>query len=191
MQQAIHLSKEDNKKDALVFKKMLHTLFHLNKPTIAVIQGAVLGGAIGIVACADIVLAAPNTTFCFSEVKLGLSPAIICPYVIAAIGSHVTKRFMLTAEVFSANTALKLGLVHEVVPELELSKKLGFFMDALGRNEANALRITKNLINQLTEDPTLNTLQKEYTSELIAELRISKEAQEGLNAFLEKRLPQW
>lgn len=184
-------SKEENQKDALKLAQLLYNLNHLNKPTIALIQGSVYGGALGLIACCDIILAAPNSHFCFSEVKLGLIPSIVCPYILAAIGSRPARRYMLTAEVFTADTALALGLVHEILPQTEWQTRLETLTNQIKQNAPHATSLAKELILTLAENAMPALSQVEYTARLIAELRVSKEGQEGLSAFLEKRKAKW
>lgn len=184
-------SKEENQKDALKLAQLLYNLNHLNKPTIALIQGSVYGGALGLIACCDIVLAAPNTQFCFSEVKLGLIPSIVSPYILAAIGSRAARRYMLTAEVFTTDTALALGLVHEIIPKEAWKVRLETLTNLIKQNAPNATSLAKELILTLEENTMHGLSQVEYTARLIAELRVSKEGQEGLSAFLEKRKAKW
>jgi len=199
MQRMASATKEENHQDALKLAELLYHLNHFNKPTIALVQGSIYGGAIGLIACCDIVLAATNSLFCFSEVKLGLVPAIVCPYVLTAIGSRAARRYMLTAEPFGAEVALKLGLVHEVLPQEQWVQRLQTLTSAIQQNAPKATSIAKDLIHTLTEQtqslPTLSTLpslsQVEYTARLIADLRVSEEGQEGLLAFLEKRKARW
>lgn len=191
MQKTIRYTKEENQRDALALASLLHTFNHLNKPTIVLVQGSAFGGAVGLIACADIALTTPETIFCLSEVKLGLVPAVIGPYIIAAMGTRAARRYMLTAEPFTAEKAKTIGLIHEVVPEDQLEKQLGSFLHALSLNGPKAVPIAKKLIHTLHEEsfPTLS--QMEYTANLIAELRVSEEAQEGLTAFVEKRPTTW
>jgi methylglutaconyl-CoA hydratase len=191
MQKTLLYSKEENQRDALALASLLHTFNHLNKPTIAVVQGSVFGGAVGLVACADITIAAPEAIFCLSEVRLGLVPAVIGPYVITAMGPRAARRYMLTAETFLAEEAHFLGLVHEVIPSPSLDKHVASFLYALKHNGPRAIPIAKNMIHTLTEESFPTLAQMEYTANLIAELRVSEEAQEGLNAFLEKRAAKW
>lgn len=191
MQKTIRYSKEENQRDALVLASLLHTFNHLNKPTIAIVQGSVFGGAVGLVACADIAIATPEATFCLSEVRLGLVPAVIGPYVITAMGPRATRRYMLTAETFLAEEAHFLGLVHEVVPAGKLEHHIQHFLQALKHNGPKAIPIAKKMIHTLIEESFPSLSQMEYTANLIAELRVSEEAQEGLNAFLEKRAAKW
>lgn len=191
MQQMANASQTENHRDALKLAQLLHCLNHFDKPTIALVQGSVFGGAIGLVACCDIVLAAPNSQFCFSEVKLGLVPAVVCPYVLEAIGSRIARRYMLTAEVFTADMALKFALVHEVLAQEQWEQRLKQLTSTILQNAPQAVSIAKNLILNLKENPLPELSQVEYTARLIAELRVSKEGQEGLSAFLEKRKAHW
>jgi len=190
MRRSATLTREGNHQDALKLAQLLHILNHLNKPTIAVVQGSVYGGAIGLVAACDIVVADPNTKFCFSEVKLGLVPAIVSPYVLAAIGPKASRRYMLTAEVFSAAIAEQLGLIHEVVVKDKLNTRVEQLISEIKKNGPHALAATKELIFKLSEGKDA-LQQAEYTAHLIADLRASEEGQEGLSAFLEKRKPEW
>ncbi len=181
----------ENEQDALKLAQLLYDLNNLNKPTIALIQGSVYGGAIGLVASCDIVLAAPNCHFCFSEVKLGLVPSIVCPYVLAAIGAKAARRYMLSAEPFTADTALSLGLVHEVIPQAEWQQRLQSLTALITQNAPKATSIAKELILTLSNTTMPAHSQVEYTARLIAELRSSEEGKEGLSAFLEKRKAHW
>lgn len=191
MKRMAKTSQAENHQDALKLAQLLYHLNNLNKPTIALVQGSVYGGAMGLIACCDIVLADPNTRFCFSEVKIGLVPAIVCPYILNAMGPRAARRYMLTAEPFEADTALKLGLVHEVLPQTAWQNRLQALINMINQNAPRALGIAKNLILTLSETHMPALSQVEYTSHLIAELRVSKEGQEGLSAFLEKRKPNW
>lgn len=184
-------SKDENLKDALNIAQLMYKLDHLSKPILTILSGAVFGGGIGLVACSDIVIALPDTTFCFSEVKLGLVPAIICPYVLRAIGSRACRRYMQTAERFSAEEGYRLGLVHEVIKPEQLQSALEHLIDQLKQNGHHAMAKTKKLINTLLEEPEPPILQMEHTATLTAHIRTSREAQEGLSAFLEKRSPIW
>lgn len=179
-----------NKNNALVFVKLLHEFKQLNKPLISVVQGSVFGGAIGLIACSDIVIAATNTTFCFSEIKIGLVPAMISPYVIEAIGERATKYYALTAKPFNAQEAKTLGLVHEVTPLKNLHKILTSLIHSLKQHAPNATKKTKELFLELKNKKTTTQIQH-YTAQLMATVRASKEAQEGLTAFLEKRPARW
>ncbi len=191
MQKMTKTSEKENEEDALRLAKMMHNLYHLNKPSIVVTQGAVRGGAIGLVACCDIALSHENSTFCFSEVKLGLGPAVVSPYAIAAMGARAAKRYMLTAETFSAMEAWRLGLIHEVVQAHMLEGRLQFFINLLKSNGPMALINTKKLIHNLTDEDRTPIEKLELTARFLAKVRHSHEAKEGLAAFLEKRKPAW
>lgn len=191
LRESINDSKEKNQTDSKLFAKLLQTLYHLNKPSMALVKGAAFGGAIGLVACCDIALATPDATFCFSEVKLGMVPAVISPYVIATMSPSAIKRYMLTAESFGAKKARRFGLISEVVQSENIIEKTNLLIQCLRNNGPNALHVAKKLIHKLTEESLLTEAQMNYTAHLMAELRISPEAQEGLTAFLEKRVPKW
>lgn len=190
MRDTAQYTREKNLEDALDLAKLLYTLYHFNKPTLALVQGTAFGGALGLIASCDIALADNSAVFCLSEVKLGLTPAVISPYVIRAIGERQARRYMLTAESIPAITALNLGLIHEVIESKSLHDRLEYFIHLLKQNAPGALRATKALIHGLSEIRTPNALM-EYTAELIAHIRTTDEAQEGLSAFLEKRTPHW
>lgn len=191
MQRMAGADKNENHQDALKLAQLLYNLNHLNIPSIALVQGSVYGGAMGLVACCDMVFADPNSQFCFSEVKLGLVPAVVCPYILSSIGPKAARRYMLTAEPFTADTALKLGLINEVLAKEQWDKHLETLIAKIMQNAPHATKIAKNLILTLTETKMPALSQLEYTAQLIAELRASKEGQEGLKAFLEKRKAAW
>jgi methylglutaconyl-CoA hydratase len=182
-------SREDNQADACELERLMRGLYDFPKPTLAVVQGAAYGGAVGLVSCCDIALASDNAGFALSEARLGLAPAVISPYVIAAIGTRQASRYFLTAERFDAATAKTLGLVHEVVAAEALSAALENLLSTLLANGPVALMACKNVIRRVAAatSPELAA----YTTELIASLRTSHEGQEGLAAFFEKRSPAW
>ena len=190
MQRMATSTKAENIKDAMALANMLQALNHFSRPTIALVQGATYGGGVGLVACCDIVFATSTATFCFSEVKLGLIPATISPYVIAAIGESAARRYFLTAERFSANEALRLGLVHKIMAEESLSDVLEKLVQSILQNSPAALKATKKLITEV-KNKTINHSLLQMTAKLIAEQRVSSEGQEGIQAFLEKRKPNW
>ena len=169
---------------------LLYCLKHFPKPTIAFVQGAAMGGALGLIACCDIALATNNAHFCFSEVKLGLVPATIAPYVVAVIGERMARRYFLTAERFDAVDALNMGLLSSVSDDDELKRELDLIIKAIRVNGPQAVVTAKELI-QTISGKTIDREVIQYTSELIAKLRVSPEGQEGMNAFLEKRFPNW
>jgi methylglutaconyl-CoA hydratase len=185
---ATQLSETDNRADAALLARLLRTLNEFPKPTLAVIQGPAFGGGVGLIACCDIALAAQSASFALSEVKLGLVPATIAPYVLRAIGARQLRRFALTAEAFSAEEAHRIGLVHTVVNDTSLNATADTIITQLLHNAPIAMTTTKQLI----QDLSLRTPgELEKTAELLAQIRISAEAQEGLTAFFEKRDADW
>ena len=190
MQSMADYSFEQNQHDAQKLAMMLKTLNELSKPTIARVQGAAFGGAVGLVSCCDIAIGTSDASFCLSEVKVGLVPATISPYVIAAIGQRATRRYFQTAERFSADTALQLGLLSEIVATEQLDDTIISLTTNLLNNAPNAMSQSKQLIHDINGQAITPELL-EQTSKLIANVRVSKEGQEGLNAFLQKRKPGW
>ncbi len=190
MKKMASYSQSENQVDAQQLATMLSRLYHLSKPTIARIQGAAFGGAVGLVACCDIAIASKLSKFCLSEVKLGLIPATISPYVIKAIGPRNAKRLFMTAEVIPAKQALQIGLVSEIVSEEELSDTVKQIASAILKNGPKAVSAAKQLVNKVAYKTIDNDLLA-YTSEQIAATRVSAEGQEGLAAFLDKRSPNW
>lgn len=190
MQRMVELDHAGNVADAMELARLMRTLHELPKPTVALVQGAAYGGAVGLACCCDIVLAADNATFCLSEVKLGLIPAVISPYVIAAMGARQATRWFLTAEVFDARQAQAIGVAHEVVPVDELPARVQALLTALRQNGPQAVRAAKQLIHDVAGQPIDNELMQ-LTAERIAGIRVGAEGQEGLRAFLGKRPPAW
>ncbi len=189
MQRMAGYSESENLDDARALADLMRTLYELPKPTLALVQGPTYGGGVGLVACCDIAIAAETANFCFSEVRLGLIPAAIGPYVIAAIGERAARRYFLTAETFSAREALRIGLVHDVVPDEALRDIGRRVIKALLRGGPNAQVAAKDLILTISGRP-LDDLAEE-TAKRIARLRVSEEGREGIAAFLEKRKPDW
>ena len=183
-------SEAENRVDALALARLMRTLDELPKPTIARVHGAAFGGGVGLVACCDIAIGVPEAKFGLTESKLGLLPAVISPYVIAAIGTRQARRWFATAEIFDAATALQIGLLHQVVPAEQLDAAVQRQVDLLLKAGPIAAATAKSLVRQVAENPDRNALDSS-NSELIARLRVSAEGQEGLAAFLEKRTPQW
>ena len=179
---------QQNIDDAGELSLLMQRLDELPKPTIALVQGAAFGGAVGLAACCDMVLAQPKTSFCLSEVKIGLIPAVISPYVVKAIGERQARRYMLTAERFFADDALQLGLVHRIVDDFEGA--LNEWLEALLNNSPQALGACKQLIANVGSRPVDDRVRR-HTIEAIAEIRVSAEGQEGLSAFLQKRPAAW
>jgi methylglutaconyl-CoA hydratase len=190
MQQMKQYSLEENKKDANTLAEVMHTLYTLNKPTLAIVHGPALGGGVGLVASCDIAIASENAYFCLSETKLGLIPAVISPYVINAIGERQARRYYLTAEKIDAPTAHRIGLIHEYVAPSDLNNLKQSLIETILKNGPNALAQAKLLI-QGTSRGLLDANMIKSTVLQIADIRISEEAQEGLLAFLEKRSPSW
>ncbi|KID58762.1 gamma-carboxygeranoyl-CoA hydratase [Pseudoalteromonas luteoviolacea] len=179
---------EENVADSLELAKLMQVLASSPHPTLCLVQGAAFGGALGLIACCDIAVASPNAKFCLSEVKLGLIPAVISPYVIRAIGERQARRYFLTAEVFQAEKALELGLIHQISDNLERSEE--YFIEQLLNNGPTAVKSAKSLIDEVAGkaiDEQLIT----HTAKRIAEIRVSDEGQEGLSAFFDKRAPNW
>jgi methylglutaconyl-CoA hydratase len=179
-----------NVADARQLSKLLWTLDRLPKPTIARVQGAALGGGVGLVACCDIVVASRSASFTLSEAKLGLIPATIGPYVVAAIGERACRRYFLTAERIFAEEALRLGLVHRVVEADELDRAVDELLAALLANGPAAVAAAKDLIFAVGRRP-VDAAVMEETARRIAARRASPEGREGIAAFLEKRKPGW
>ena len=182
-------TREENLADAQELERMMHSLYAFPKPTLVVVQGAAFGGAVGLVSCCDIAIASDKASFALSEAKLGLAPAVISPFVIAAIGPRQASRYFLTAERFSAVRAQEMELVHEVVAPEELDQAAENMIETLLNNGPVALMACKALIRQVV--PATDDELRDYTTTLIASLRTSQEGQEGLAAFFEKRAPAW
>lgn len=191
MRTAARWTSAENEADARVLAEMLHRLATMPKPTVARIQGPAYGGGVGLIAACDIAIATFDAQFALSEVKLGLIPATIAPYVIAAIGERHARRYMLTAERFSAAEAYRLGLVHEMVPdEAALDQALGAIVDSLLGNGPGALTECKDLIHSIGHRAMDASLIAE-TARRIARVRASEEGRHGVAAFLEGRQPGW
>jgi len=182
-------SHEENLRDARGLARMLQTINMIAKPTVALVQGPTFGGGVGLAACCDIVIASDRASFSLSEVKLGIIPATISPYVLAAIGPRAARRYMLTAERFDALTAAAMGLVHQVVAADDLVATGQKVVDSLLANGPNALVETKKLIFAVGGSISEETIDE--TARWIARVRATDEAHEGMRAFLEKRPPDW
>ena len=190
MRRMADFDEAQNIADAMRLAELMRRLNSLPKPTIARVQGAAFGGGVGLVACCDIALASENALFALSEVRLGLIPAVISPYVVTAIGERASRRYMLSAERFDAAEALRLGLVHEVVNEAELDSRLDALVEALLAAGPAAQTAAKNLVLAVAGRPIGADLIAD-TATRIAAVRASDEGREGLAAFLEKRRPAW
>jgi len=191
MRQASALSTEENQRDARVMAEMLKRVATIPKPTVARVQGPAYGGGVGLVAACDIAIATFDVQFCFSEVRLGLIPAVISPYVIAAMGPRHARRYMLSGESFSAAEAYRTGLIHEMVADqAALDEAVGQIVEVLLQNGPRALAECKDLIRAVVNRP-LDAELMDDTARRIARARASDEGREGVAAFLEKRRPSW
>ncbi len=180
-------SEADNHADALRLAALLRTLDGVGKPLLARVNGSAYGGGVGLIACCDIAIGVPAAKFALSEVKLGLAPAVISPYVIEAIGLRHARRLFLTGEVFDAAEALRIGLLHAVVAESELDAAIERQLHLLGKGGPLAQRAVK----QLLRDARQGRNDDAANAALIARLRVSPEGQEGLRAFLDKQPARW
>ncbi|MBV8657660.1 MAG: enoyl-CoA hydratase/isomerase family protein [Burkholderiales bacterium] len=183
-------TEDENLHDANKLGHLMYVLDTLTKPTVAAVQGPAYGGGVGLVACCDMVFAAPEALFSLTEVKLGLIPAVISPYVVRKIGVSQARRYFLSAERFDVQTALRLGLVHEIAPRDEVGPLAHSWAAQLLNNGPASMAAAKKLVSDVagrTPCPELNA----DTSRRIASQRVSSEGQEGLTAFLEKRSPAW
>lgn len=190
MKRMASYSYEENLRDAGALALMLKTLNYMPQPTIARVQGAAFGGAVGLVSCCDMAVAASAANFSLSEVKIGLVPATISPYVIAAIGQRAARRYFVTAERFNAHRALQLGLVDEVVDAEQLDQEVDRLVEAVLANGPEAVIAAKQLVFDVAGKPIDQQLI-DSTCESIAAIRVSEQGQEGLQAFLQKRKPHW
>ncbi|OHC66301.1 MAG: enoyl-CoA hydratase [Rhodocyclales bacterium RIFCSPLOWO2_02_FULL_63_24] len=191
MKRAAAYSSEENLRDSRALAEMLRTLAQCPKPTIARVQGAAYGGGVGLVACCDVAIATFDAEFSLTEVKLGLIPAVISPHVVAAIGERYARRYMLTAERFSAAEAYRIGLLHEMVADhAALDEAVGEIVDTLLKNAPGAMAECKALIAAVAWKP-LSPEVVEDTAQRITRMRASREGREGMSAFLEKRKPSW
>jgi methylglutaconyl-CoA hydratase len=192
MRKLADASLDDNRDDAASLAALMVRLDAFPRPTIARINGAAIGGGVGLVACCDIAVASKRAKFGLSEVRLGLAPAVISPYVIAAMGARAARRYFQTGERFSAKRALRLGFIHEAVSQDKLDTTVAEIVDALLAGAPKAQRLNKQLIRDVTRaawPADADTVSR--TVELIARLRSAPEGREGLSAFLEKRRPRW
>jgi methylglutaconyl-CoA hydratase len=192
MKAAAGYSEEENFQDALALANMLKSLYELPQLTIAAVHGAAMGGGMGLVACCDLVIAAADTKFALSEVKLGLIPATISPYVMRAIGKRQARRYFQTGEFIPAADALNIGLIHEIAADAAAVAQLVEDKIALAlRNGPQAMRAAKALVDDISGAGVIADTELHDTAIRIAKIRSGEEAQEGLSAFLEKRKPSW
>lgn len=190
MQASAALDLSANLVDAQALAALMHGLHGLPMPTLAVVHGAAYGGALGLVSACDLAIGTTDARFCLSEVRIGLIPAVISPFVVKAMGERQARRYMLTAEPFSGEQAVGLGLLHEAVPLAELDAVLARWANHLLQNSPQALRACKQLLATVANGADGDDL-RHYTETAIARIRVSDEGQEGLRAFLEKRRPAW
>jgi methylglutaconyl-CoA hydratase len=183
-------SEADNREDSLALARLMRMLDELPKPTIARVQGAAFGGGVGLVACCDIAIGVPEAKFGLTESKLGLLPAVISPYVVAAIGARNARRYFATAEIFDAAEALRIGLLHQVLPAGELDAAVQKQVDLLLKAGPIASASAKKLVRDAVSHSD-GARHDADNAALIAKLRVSPEGQEGLSAFLDKRKPAW
>jgi len=180
----------ENHADALALARMLHRLHTLSKPTIARVHGSAFAGGMGLLSACDIAVAAHGAQFCLSEVKLGLIPSTIGPYVCAAMGERMARRYFLTAERFDSSEAYRIGLVQELAPAEELDGTINAMLGHLVAGGPAALAATKDLIRAIANRPVTDDVVQD-TATRIATIRASKEGREGIKSFLEKRKPSW
>ena len=190
MRRMADYTRAENLADAAKLAEMLRVMYACPKPTVARVQGDVFAGGVGLVAACDMVVSVDTATYCLSEVKLGLIPATISPYVIRAMGTRAAHRYFLTAERFSATEAHRMGLVHEVVGADALDAKVDELLKALTSASPNAVRACKRLVQDVAgRDITADLI--EHTVAGIADIRASDEGREGVQSFLQKRKPSW
>ncbi|MCW8450155.1 enoyl-CoA hydratase-related protein [Legionella quinlivanii] len=190
MQRMAQFTQEENLADAMILAKLMNTLYSCPKPTIAAVQGAAYGGGVGLVAACDIAIAGHSARFCFSEVKLGLIPAVISPYIIKAIGERLTKWLFMSAEVFDGEQAKQYNLVHHYIDDYLLDSFALDYASKLSHLAPRAIVDCKSLIERVASKPIDEQLIEE-TAAIIAAKRVSEEGQRGLHAFLNKEPPNW
>ncbi|MEO6925735.1 MAG: enoyl-CoA hydratase-related protein [Rhodanobacter sp.] len=185
-------SEQENREDSLRLARLMRTLQFLSKPTIARVNGSAYGGGVGLVACCDIAFGIDSAKFALSEVKLGLVPAVISPYVVAAIGLREARRLFISGEVFDATTAARIGLLHAALPAAELDEAVERQLHLLRKAGPLAQRQAKQLALRIGGTDVAQAERIDIANaELIARLRVSPEGQLGLSAFLDKRAPAW
>ena len=189
MKRSVQFSREENEADARRFAGMLRGLDELPIPTLARVNGVCLGGGMGLISCCDVVVAVEGADFGFTEVRLGIAPAVISTFVLPKIGAAAARRYFLTGEIFKTAEARAIGLVHEIVAKEALDGAVDRIVGALSGNGPRAVAAAKRLIREGLARTREESIAE--TAKAIAELRVSPEGQEGLGAFLEKRRPAW
>ena len=190
MQSTAAMSPGENREDALALARLMRLLDECPKPTLARVQGAAFGGALGLICCTDIAIAAKDARFCLSEVRLGLVPATIGPYVVRTLGRRQARRYMLSAELIEAEQAQSLSLIHELTDPADLDERVEALAAQLMQAGPEAQAECKHLLRQL-DDPAQGEGVDDFTAAMIARVRTGAEGQEGLRAFLEKDTPSW
>ncbi|RJX78887.1 gamma-carboxygeranoyl-CoA hydratase [Pseudomonas sp. LS-2] len=190
MQESANLDYNTNLGDARELGELMYNLAKLKLPSLAVVQGAAYGGALGLISCCDMAIGTDEAQFCLSEVKIGLAPAVISPFVTQAIGERHARRYALTAERFSGPRAREIGLLAESFPAAELDDQVERWVDNLLLNSPQAMRVSKELLREVGHGELTPALRR-YCENAIARIRVSAEGQEGLRAFLHKREPAW
>jgi len=189
MREMVNYTLDQNKEDSLKLFAMFESIAKCGLPVVGLVQGAAFGGALGLVACCDYVIADPQTQFCFSEVKLGIAPAVISSFIARKAVAGKVRHFMMSGIVFNTQQAADAGLVNETASSTDFTTRLEHVLKTYKECGPEAVRETKKLLNDL---PNLSWEdQRKRTSQLIAERRVSSEGQEGLKSFLEKRSPSW
>jgi len=190
MRDAIDWSESDNRDDAMGLARMLKALHDIPALTVALVEGAAMGGGAGIVCACDMAVAIEGSRFAFSEVKLGLIPATIAPYVIEAVGARRARQLFLTANIFDADYAAHAGIIDMVLPEGSMDEFISMLTDSLTQNAPGAMGEAKRLVHHVAGQSIDRGLMEE-TARRIAKARVSEEGQEGVRAFLDKRTPRW
>ena len=190
MQQSAELDYHTNLDDARELAELMYNLAKLKIPTLAVVQGAAYGGALGLISCCDMAIGADDAQFCLSEVRIGLAPAVISPFVVQAIGERAARRYALTAERFDGRRAREIGLLADSYPASELDLQVQLWVANLLQNSPAAMRASKDLLREVGNGALTPALRR-YCENAIARIRVSAEGQEGLRSFLQKRPPSW
>lgn len=190
MRRMADYSHDDNLGDARALAELMRTLNTLPKVTVAKVQGAAIGGGVGLVACCDIAIASEAASFCLSEVRLGLIPAVISPYVVSAVGERQARRYCMSAERFDAREAHRIGLIHEIADVTALNERVAAMLKTLAGNGLRAMRAAKELVRAVSRGP-IDESMIEDSARRIADIRTSEEGREGVSAFLGKRKPAW